>query len=139
MNAHELIGLVAVRSIHQFQESRDATDTTVARFLLDRLTGEQVAEICRHILDDPRLKTSVEIKLPRQQYADANLPDTILTDERTTYWRNASCEKPILILANNDDDQLQSLREITSLGSKELKNQVALWVKVASNQLLITT
>lgn len=138
MNTHELIGLIAAKIIKQSSSSRDADDTTVARFLLDRLTREQVAEICRQILCDAVLQGNVEIKLPRKQYAQENLPESLLTDERTTYWRNASCNQPILILANNEDDQRQSLRELTSLGSKELKGQIPLWIEVASSQLPLT-
>lgn len=138
MNAHELIGLIAAKIIKQASPLRDADDTTVARFLLDRLTREQVAEICRQILYDVVLQGNVEIKLPQKQYAQENLPESLLTDERTTYWRNASCDKPILILANNEDDQRQSLRELTSLGSKELKGQISLWIEVASSHLPLT-
>src|SRR5690348_227184 len=115
MNAHQLIGLVAAKVIKQSSSTRDPEDTTVARFLLDRLTRTQVAEICRQILHDTVLENTVEIKLPRRQYAQEDLPESLLTDERTTYWRNASCDKPILLLANNDDDQRQSLRELSSL------------------------
>ncbi len=138
MDAHQLIGLVAAKMIKQSSSVRDLGDTTVARFLLDRLTKEQVAEICRQILCDAVLKDTIEIKLPRKQYAHEDLPESLLTDERTTYWRNASCDKPILLLANNEDDQRQSLRELTSLGSKEIKSQIPLWIEVASYHLPLT-
>lgn len=138
MNAHQLIGMVAAKVIKQTSSTRDPEDTTVARFLLDRLTSTQVAEICRQILHDTVLENIVEIKLPRGQYAQEALPESLLTDERTTYWRNASCDKPILLLANNDDDQRQSLRELSSLGSKELKSHISIWIEVASYQLPLT-
>src|SRR5205807_10384976 len=113
-------------------------DSTVARFILDRLTQSQVAEICRQILATPILQSAVEIKISRVFSNDQHLPESILTDQRTTYWRNAPCDKPILILANNDDDQRQSLRDLTSLGAKELKSQIDLWVAVASRGLPLT-
>jgi len=130
--------LVAARIIKQSSSARDPEDTTVARFLLDRLTRAQVAEICRQILHDVVLENIVEIKIPRELYAQEGLPESLLTEERTTYWRNASCNKPILLLANNDDDQRQSLRELSSLGSKELKSDISIWIEVASYHLLLT-
>src|SRR5436309_13322771 len=119
MNTHQLIGLVTADIIKQSLENREENDSTVARFLLDRLTHTQVAEICRQILCDPVLKAEVVIKLPRAFSRSENLPEEILTDERTTFWRNAPCDKPLLILANDDDDQGQSLKDLPSLNAKE--------------------
>lgn len=96
MKTHQLIGLVAAEIIKQSLQTREENGSTVARFLLDRLTRPQVAEICRQILADPILKSAVEIKIPRVFSNDEHLPDSILTDQRTTYCRNASCDKPIL-------------------------------------------
>lgn len=135
MNTHQLIGLVATEIIKQTFEKREENDTSVARFLLNRLAQAQVAEICRQMLLDPVLKSVVEIKIPRVFSVGQYLPEYILTDERTTYWRNASCDKPILILANNDDDQGQSLRDLTSLDAKELKSRIELFVTIASRNL----
>src|SRR6266487_265518 len=138
MNTHQLIGLVAAEIIKQSLEKREENDTTVARFLLSRLARAQVAEICRQILSDPVLKSAVEIKIPRIFSEGQHLPEYILTDERTTYWRNASCDKPILILANNDDDQGQSLRDLASLDAKELKSHIEHYVTIASRTLPLT-
>src|SRR5437588_12033956 len=104
MKTHQVIGLVTVEIIKQSLEIREENDSTVARFILDRLTQSQVAEICRQILATPILQSAVEIKISRVFSNDQHLPESILTDQRTTYWRNAPCDKPILILANNDDD-----------------------------------
>ncbi|GER89744.1 hypothetical protein KDW_39060 [Dictyobacter vulcani] len=138
MNTHQLIGLVAADIIKQSLETREEQDSTVARFLLDRLTQTQVAEICRQVLSDPLLQHAVEIKIPRTFSEGEQLPESILTNERTTYWRNAPCDKPILILANNDDDQGQSLNEITSLNARELKSSINTWVMIASRTLPLT-
>lgn len=138
MKTHQLIGLVATEIIKQSLEKREENDTSVARFLLSRLTRPQVAEICRQILSDPVLKSAVEIKIPRIFSEGQHLPEYILTDERTTYWRNASCDKPILILANNDDDQGPSLNDLASLNAKELKSHIALYVIIASRNLPLT-
>ncbi|EFH84780.1 FtsK/SpoIIIE domain-containing protein [Ktedonobacter racemifer] len=138
MNTHQLIGLVAADIIKQSLETREDQDTTVARFLLDRLTQTQVAEICRQILKDPLLQHEVEIKIPRAFADEEELPESILTSERTTYWRNAPCDKPILILANNDDDQGQSLNDLTSLNAKELKSSIDTWIMIASRMLPLT-
>ena len=138
MNTHQLIGLVTADIIKQSLEAREDNDSTIARFLLDRLTHTQVAEICRQILLDPVLKYEVEIKIPRIFSQDEDLPENILTDERTTYWRNAPCEKPILILANDNDDQGQSLKDLASLNAKELKTSIDIWIAMASQDLPLT-
>ena len=62
----------------------------------------------------------------------------MLTLERTTYFRNASCTKPALLLANTGDDEEQSLRELTPVGAPELQANTELWVRVASADLIIT-
>jgi S-DNA-T family DNA segregation ATPase FtsK/SpoIIIE len=138
MNTHQLIGLVTADIIKRSLETREENENTVARFLLDRLTLAQVAEICRQVLCDPVLKQEVMIKIPRTFSQSENLPEEILTDERTTYWRNAQCDKPILLLANDDDDQGQSLKDLTSLNVKELKSSRDIWVKIASRDLPLT-
>src|SRR5690348_15461550 len=120
MNTYELIGQVAAEIIKQSLFDREIYDTSVARFLLKRLAPKQVIEICQQLISDPVLKDNVEIKIPRTFSEGQHLPDHVLTDERATYWRNAPCDKPVLILANNDDDQGPSLGDLISLDTTVL-------------------
>ena len=109
-----------------------------ARFIIDCLNGAQTAAIARAILADPDLGSEFEIKLPRGLVGDFNLPNEILTHERATYFRNAPCSRPALLLANTGDDEEQSLRELTPIGAPDLQADTNLWVQVASTGLLIT-
>lgn len=134
MNQLELIGKVATEYLRQ-RLSREQMEDGVDRFLLDRLTGKQVAIICKTIADNSYLASNVEIKVPRKLVDGEGLSEDFITDEKTTYWRNANCEKPAIILANTNDDQGQSLRDIYKIGAGDLKSQPDLWVQIASNGL----
>ncbi len=137
MQAIELTAKVATEIVASHL-SRDESEDGTARFLIDRLTGSQVAEICRMILADPRLGNICEIKIPRTLVAREELPADIVTDEKTTHFRHAKCAKPILILANTNDDQAESLSNIVRIGAGELKTQSELWIKIASENLNLT-
>lgn len=137
MNSLDLIGKVATEILRRTLRLEYATDG-VARFLLDRLTGLQVAQICKDVMSDPELGPNIDIKIPRSLAAGYGLPDEALTDQRTTFWRNAPCDKPAIILANTNDDQGQSLRDITSIGAGELKSNHNIWVDVVSKGLSLT-
>lgn len=113
-------------------------EESTARFLLDSLTGQQVAALCREILSRPRLSKICQIRVPRKLIENQELPENILTDEKTTYWRHAPCEKPVLILANTDDEQGQSLRDILPIGSTELISETELWVERAAEDASLT-
>ncbi|NWJ47089.1 MAG: DNA translocase FtsK [Chloroflexi bacterium] len=65
------------------------------------------------------------------------LPSEILTEERATYFRNAPCAKPALLLANTGDDEEQSLREVSSIGAPDLLARADLWVLAACKDLAI--
>ena len=131
---------VAAASQRQRSGSDDseAEADGTARFMIDCLTGPQTAAIARAILADVDLSTQVDIKLPRGLVAGLELPADVLTDERTTYFRNAPCLKPALLLANVGDDEEQSLRELAPIGAPELQSQVDLWVQVAGDGLAVT-
>ncbi|MEC0238375.1 FtsK/SpoIIIE domain-containing protein [Paenibacillus dokdonensis] len=134
MNQLELIGQVATEYLRrQLQNSQ--SEEGIARFLLDRLTGEQVSYICKTIYQDVLLSSTLAIKAPRKLVEGNGLPDEMVTDEKTTYWRNASCDKPAILLANTNDDQGQSLRDIARVGAGDLKGQPDIWVQVASKGL----
>jgi S-DNA-T family DNA segregation ATPase FtsK/SpoIIIE len=134
MNTLELLGRTATAYLSQRIAADEAADST-ARFLLDRLTGPQVAAICRELLRRPALAAQVRMRIPREFGQGANLPADVLTDERTTHWRHAACDRPVLLLANTDDDQGQSLKDITPIGSMELLSEPQLWVAQASDAL----
>lgn len=131
-----LIGTVASAYLARQLAADDAGDGT-ARFLLDRLTGPQVAAICESILGES-LTAQIRMRIPRDLVEGLTLPAEVLTDERTTHWRNAECDRPVLLLANTDEDQGQSLKDITRIGSTELLGEPDIWVQEASHGLGLT-
>ena len=66
------------------------------------------------------------------------MPEEVLTDERTTYFRNATCDKAALLVANTGDDEEQSLKELVPIGAPQLQTHPDLWVKLAAEGLPIT-
>jgi DNA segregation ATPase FtsK/SpoIIIE, S-DNA-T family len=133
MNQLNLIGKVAV----EFLKKNIGSDNSegIARFLLDRLSGSQVSVICKEILADEYLKEIVDIKIPVELAVGNDLPESIITNERTTRLRHSVTEKPVLLLANNNDDQGPSLRNIFTIGANDLKANINLWVKVITSDL----
>lgn len=135
MNRTILIGNVATLYLKQTIATDDAEGT--ARFIIDCLTAEQTAAIAQAILADMRLSNLVEMKLPRHFLQDYALPDSILTNERATFYRNATCEKAVLLIANTGDDEAQSLKELVPIGAPQLQAHPHLWVHAASSGLAI--
>jgi S-DNA-T family DNA segregation ATPase FtsK/SpoIIIE len=149
-----LLGQVAARYLYErlvedSEHRRDTADsyrnsmgavevTGTARFIIDCLSPPQTAAIARSIQSDPDLAALFEIRLPRSFMVGMGLPDTMLTDERATYYRNAPSEKPALLLANTGDDEEQSLRDLSPVGAPDLQAHPALWVRIASAGLPIT-
>ncbi len=129
MRAIDLIGQVATKYLQASLIGEDSEG--VARFLLDRLTGEQVTNICKTILDNPNLYNNIKIKIPRNLVVEGDLPEEVLTDEKTVHLRHAPCDKPCLLLANTNDDQGQSLKDISPLGAGLLKEKIEYWVEAA--------
>lgn len=137
MNGDQLIGKVVASYLRDRMTEDDSTG--VARYLLDCLSADQTAAVARTILADVSLAALVEIKLPIHFVGEHGLPSHILTNERTTYFRNAACPKSVLLVANTGDDEEQSLKELVPIGSAELCAQPALWVKWAAEGLPILT
>jgi DNA segregation ATPase FtsK/SpoIIIE, S-DNA-T family len=136
MQTIELIGQVAADFLKRSIQT-DETGEGVARFLLNRLTAQQVAAVCRTILQDSELSPLIKIQVPRDLVGNYSLPDEILTDERTVHLRHSACDRPALLLANISDDQAQSLNDITSVGAQELKGQIEFWIDLAAKDLAI--
>ncbi|WP_433938563.1 FtsK/SpoIIIE domain-containing protein [Paenibacillus lautus] len=134
MNELELIGKVATEYLRNHLQNSQSEEG-VARFLLDRLTGDQVIHICKTINQDVFLSSVTDIKIPRKLVEGSDLPDAMITDEKTTYWRNAPCDKPAILLANTNDDQGPSLKDISRIGAGDLKGRQDIWVQVASKDL----
>ncbi|PKU52578.1 FtsK/SpoIIIE domain-containing protein [Lysinibacillus fusiformis] len=132
MDQLKLIGKVAIEFLKQNIGSDDSEDG-IARFLLDRLSSQQVSIICKEILEDDYLSRIVDIKIPAELAVD--LPESIITNERTTALRHAYTDKQVLLLANNNDDQGPSLRNLFKIGANDLKANTRLWVKIASTDL----
>jgi len=127
----DLIGAAGATSIRQRMAAIEA-DEGVARFLLDRLTGEQVAAITEALLQDPDTDQLLKIAIPRTLVEGFGLPEHVVTDERTVAVRNAECDRPALLLANTDDDQGASLQDVTLVGAKQLTEDPLPWVDAAS-------
>ncbi|MDQ8203345.1 FtsK/SpoIIIE domain-containing protein [Pelagicoccus sp. SDUM812003] len=129
MSPKEILGKVAASYLRDnFDDSEEGT----ARFLLDCLTAEQTAAVAKAVLGNPELSPKVEIKLPKHFLENLGLPEEVLTKERTTYYRNAACSKPALLVANVGDDEQQSLKELVPIGQPQLQNHPETWVKVAA-------
>lgn len=139
MNSSELIGRVATEylrgQIFGQASSVDGENSTTARFILDCLSAEQTAATAQAILSDSELSQEVDIKLPAHFLIDYDLPKSVLTDRRATYFRNAPCEERALLLANVGDDEQQSLKELVPIGALELFSRPELWVAVANENL----
>ncbi|MCY8817458.1 DNA translocase FtsK [Bacillus atrophaeus] len=133
MNQLKLIGKVAVEylKINIGAEQDDG----IARFLLDRLSSSQVSVICKEILEDDSLSGIVDIKIPVELDTGEGLQKDIFTTERTTNLRHTYTDKPVLLLANNNDDQGPSLKNIFKVGANDLKDNTKIWVKIAASDI----
>lgn len=131
MKPADLIGAAGATSLRQRMAAIEV-DEGVARFLLDRLTGEQVAAITAALLEDPTTERRLKIAIPRALVEGFALPNHVVTDERTVAVRNAECDRPALLLANTDDDQGASLQDVTLIGAKQLTEDPLPWVEAAS-------
>ncbi len=139
MSASTLIGRVAARLLAaQIPDGSEESGGT-ARFIIDCLTAEQAAAIARAILGERSLASQIEIKLPIGLVQGQDLPESILTTERATYFRNAPSEKPILLVANTGDDEEQSLKELVPIGAAQLQDRPDLWVAIAAEGLSLTS
>ncbi|MDE8652761.1 FtsK/SpoIIIE domain-containing protein [Novosphingobium album (ex Liu et al. 2023)] len=134
MTPSDLIGAAGAASIRQRLSSLSDSDG-VARYLLDRLTGEQVAAITSALLQDPATESLLKIALPRTLIGEFDLPGHVVTDERTVAVRHADCDRPALLLANTDDDQGASLGDVTLIGAKQLTEDADPWVEAAASAL----
>jgi DNA segregation ATPase FtsK/SpoIIIE, S-DNA-T family len=135
MTSDELIGKVVASYLRDRLTEDDSTG--VARYLLDCLSADQTAAVAKTILGDASLSTFVEIKLPIHFVGRHGLPAHVLTNERTTYFRNAACAKSALLVANTGDDEEQSLKELVPVGAAELYAHPGLWVNWAAEGLPI--
>ena len=136
MTGDELIGKVAACYLRDRLSEDDSTG--VARYLLDCLTADQTAAVAKTILADAMLSKLIEIKFPIHFVGSHGLPQTVLTKERTTYYRNAACDKGALLVANIGDDEEQSLKELVPIGAQQLRTHPELWVTLAAEGLPIT-
>jgi S-DNA-T family DNA segregation ATPase FtsK/SpoIIIE len=128
MNPQQLLGAAAATLIRRTIDGADGQ----ARLLLDRLLPEQVAAITLAVLGDASLALRCRPLIPREIGRHTRLPESILTDERTTFWRNRTdADGRALLLANDDDEQGQSLGDLCPIGSAQLLDDPALWIDAA--------
>lgn len=137
MTVASLIGRVVGNHLRRAADEPNPDGT--ARYLLSCLDADHVAAIAQNILGDVSLSGKVEMQLPAAFLAGYSLPPSILTKKPATYHRTAPCAKPVLLIASTGDNEEQSLRECTPLGTTELQELPALWVKAASEGLAIST
>src|SRR6185503_20109984 len=135
MTSDQLIGKVVASYLRD--RLTEDNSTGVARYLLDCLSADQTAAVAKTILADASLSALVEIKLPIHFVGGHGLPAHVLTNERTTYFRNAACSKSALLVANTGDDEEQSLKELVPIGAAELYAHPKLWVSLAAESLPI--
>lgn len=135
MNVSELIGKVVALHLRDELIEPHSDGEGTSRFIIDCLNPEQTAAIARNILEDRVLSNQIEIKLPVQFMERQSLPAAVLTDHPVTYFRNATTEKPVLLVANTGDEEEQSLKEFIRIGAPELQDQPELWVRVAAEGL----
>ncbi len=131
MDNNDLIGRVALRYLRNSLAERDS-DGSTSRYLLDNLSADQTAAVAQAILNDELLSDIIDIKLPRKYVENIELPEFVLTDERATYYRNAVCLKDALLVASIGDDEQQSLRELSPIGTTQLLGFPDLWVEEAN-------
>lgn len=130
MTPSDLIGAAGATSI-RLRLTALTPEDGVARYLLDRLTGEQVAAITKALLADSQTASQLKIALPRQLVSSYDLPEFVITDEKTTNIRHAACDRAALLMANTDDDQGASLGDLTLIGAKQLVEDPGPWVDAA--------
>lgn len=135
MKNDELIGQVGAEYLRACL--RESNDDSTARYLLDCLTAEQTVAIANAVSSDSQLANITEIKLPRHFVGHLGLPDFFLTNERTTYYRNAFCNKPVLLITNTGDDEEQSLKELEPIGRAQLLANMETWVFIGSKGLVL--
>lgn len=136
MNISELIGkIVALLLKEELAGDRGAQTEGTARFTIDCLSAEHTAAVARQVLSEPSLAVQIDLKLPRAFMEGQQLPEEVLTSLPATYYRNASTDKPVLLIANTGDDEEQSLKEFTRIGGPELQEHPELWVRVGSEGL----
>jgi len=133
MTGDELIGnIVALYLRKEFSGDSAGSTAGTARFILDGLSPAHMASITRVILADPALSAEIDIKLPAGPLQGWGLPPDVLTSKPMTYFRNATCDKPGLLLANLLNDEQQGLQEVTRIGASELEEHPGLWIEVAA-------
>ena len=129
----DLIGDVFTRYLDANVE-KDSDDGT-ARLMIDHLSATQTIAIAKAVLKHPILKSIVDLKINENITSTAELPPHVLTSKPATYFRNAHCDLPILLVASVGDDEEQSLKELVRIGEVELKASSELWVAAACEGL----
>ena len=136
MKAVELIGSVFARYL---DESVDADgEEGTARYMIDHFSPSQTVAIAEAVLRHTTLKSSVELKLDKGFVGKTSLPDSVLSNAPVTFYRNRTCERPVLLVAGTGDKEEQSLREFVRIGADELKTRPDHWVAVACDNLSVT-
>ncbi len=137
----ELVGQVAAAFLHDVLADV-VTSGGTARILLDGLSVQQTVAVARAVLDDPHLSTRMHVRLPVTLFADAGLPDEVLTVRNATYYRSANCDRSAYLITNatppGEETEDMSLHELTPLGVAQLLERMSVWVREAGRGLALT-
>ena len=138
MDSLALLGAVGARILaEELDRALSQPDAGTARFLLDRLQGEQSTAIVKAVLADVGLAKRVFIAVPREIAVNSGLPSEVITDQRAVHFRNRQPPdgQSAMLLVNTDDDQGVSLQDMTRIGAKMLTDRADLWVNVGCTDL----
>src|SRR6185312_4235784 len=115
MDALALIGRLGCDRLRTLLD-KDAEEFGTARFVLHRLSVEEVAAIVTAVSNAEDLAPRVEIALPRYKMAGiGGIPDAWLTDQTTTDMRTATCTKEARLFVLFDVSQEQSLAQVEKI------------------------
>ena len=139
MTPLDLIGAVAAARLKRDLEAQtgDGAENggSIARYVLHKLSGAEVAAICRAVDSRPDLAPSVTLRIPRDLVEGHHVPAGAVFDGNAARARNAPCDTPILVIVDAVGNSGDTLGQVTLLGTPELKADAALWVTAARSHL----
>jgi S-DNA-T family DNA segregation ATPase FtsK/SpoIIIE len=112
VNEHELLGAAAAQIKDKYLDLDGAEGQ--ARLVLDRFTDEEVAAISRAVLATPRSRRTSASASRDEIGGKAPARGRPHRGAHDRYWRSRTVAdgRRIMLLANSDDEQGQSLREL---------------------------
>jgi S-DNA-T family DNA segregation ATPase FtsK/SpoIIIE len=136
MTSHTLIGEVVAEYLKSGMTSQsETTDTAFVR--LELLKPSDLAGIANAIFNDPVLKASVPVFLPRHLMLGQSVPEACLTDLNVVEVRNFDhVGKSLVVMVNCGDDKESSVETVWDVGERLLIPMAELWVKVLASRIV---